>query len=204
MATDDRRIISLDAGTNLEFVRVHLRFDRGASTNVFGLKNNKTLRQTLMDKRYTGFTQFVLPKYASCLEVPLGRFLLDLKHRGDAIYRQFLNRFGDLSYSTFGIADDGYANATGVYVYYLGDELKYIGRCKDSMKKRVNHGYGMIHPKNCYIDGQSTNCRLNALMTPVRESVSLWLCPIRSVEEIELTEGLLLKRHDSSWNKQRP
>jgi hypothetical protein len=204
MATSDRRTISLDAATTLEFVRVHLRFDGGVSTNVFGLKNNKTLGQTLKDDRYAGLTQTVLLQYASCLEMPLGSFLLDLKHRGDAIYRQFLNRFGDLTYSTFGIADDSYVNATGVYVYSSGEELKYIGRCKDSMKKRVNHGYGKIHPKNCYIDGQSTNCRLNALITPLRESVSLWLCPMRSVEEIELTEVLLLRRHDSPWNTQRP
>ncbi|MFK4618979.1 hypothetical protein ABIF50_002256 [Bradyrhizobium diazoefficiens] len=63
----------------------------------------------------------------------------------------------------------------GVYAYFVGDDLKYIGRCKDSMKKRINHGYGKVHPKNCYLDGQSTNCHLNALIAPLRESVSLWL-----------------------------
>jgi hypothetical protein len=67
----------------------------------------------------------------------------------------------------------------------VGDELKYIGRGKDSMKKRVNCGHGKIHPKNCYLDGQSTNCDLNALIAPVREDVSLWLCRLNKKINLE-------------------
>lgn len=71
------------------------------------------------------------------------------------------------------------------------------------MKKRVNNGHGKIHPKNCYIDGQATNCHLNALIAQSREELSLWLCPIGSDEKIKMTEVLLLRRYYPSWNIQQ-
>lgn len=54
----------------------------------------------------------------------------------------------------------------------------------DSVSKRINHGRGKIHPKNCYLDGQATNYHLNALITAGGEGTGLWLCPVSSNEEI--------------------
>ncbi len=201
---DAKRVLSADAVTHFEFERVPLRFDGGAHSDVFAEKNNKTLEQTLVHRRYARLARLVLPKYASCLARPLGKFLCELKCNGDDGYLRFLNKYGDLTYSTFAIAHEGSLGAKGVYAYWVDEELKYIGRCRDSMRKRVNQGHGKIHPKNCYLDGQATNCHLNALITQARNSVSLWLCAIASDEEIERTELQLLRRYSPPWNIQRP
>ncbi|NKQ36867.1 MAG: hypothetical protein HF973_14810 [Chloroflexi bacterium] len=103
--------------------------------------------------------------------------------------------------SFFVIADSKFENTRGIYAYFVGDELKYIGRCRDSMKKRINQGYGKIHPKNCYLDGQVTNCRLNWLITGVQKNISLWLCVMDSLDEIVDEEKRLIRVCDPPWNK---
>lgn len=169
----------------------------------FRSKNNKTLRQTIEHHRYVKFKIEVISRYQEFLNFPLGEFLLGLKNEGDNFYTRFLNRYGDLVYSTFVIADEKYLGKKGVYAYSAGDELMYIGRCKDSIKKRINQGYGKIYPKNCYLDGQATNCHLNARITASAQDISLWLCPLESDEEIEVREKQLIRLHTPPWNVQR-
>ena len=84
-----------------------------------------------------------------------------------------------------------------------GEDLKYIGRCKDSMKKRVDQGYGKIHPKNCYLDGQATNCHLNSRITACEQDITLWLSPLDNNEEIERLEARLIRQCAPPWNIQR-
>jgi hypothetical protein len=196
------RALSIDERTPLEFTGVPLRFEGGTYSDVFAKKNNKTLSQTLEHHRYAGLAKFILPKYASSLATPLGTFLIDLKRSGDAVYRKFLNPYGDLVYSSFSLADRAQLKIKGVYAYYVGSELKYIGRCNDSVNKRINYGYGTIHPKNCFIDGQATNCRLNALITQAQETgqIGLWICQIAADESINVMEALLCRRYTPSWN----
>jgi hypothetical protein len=103
----------------------------------------------------------------------------------------------------FFITDQTVLQSKGVYAYLLGDELKYIGRCKDSMKKRIDQGYGKIHPKNCYLDGQATNCHLNSRITEVKDNVTLWLYQMESPSEIESMERALIRSCHPPWNIQR-
>lgn len=133
-----KRTLSLDGNERYDFAHVSLTFSDGSYENVFATKNNKTLRQTLEHHRYANLTSLMVPKFIANLEMPLGTFVQKLKHDGDSLYRRFLNKYGDSEYSIFLISDKQYWDAKGVYAYYLEDELKYIGRCKDSMKKRVN------------------------------------------------------------------
>ena len=84
-----------------------------------------------------------------------------------------------------------------------GNEVKYIGRCKDSMKKRINQGYGKIHPKNCYLDGQTTNCHINSMITEASNKVTLWLCEMQILSEIEIIEKELIRTYKPEWNIQR-
>ena len=78
--------------------------------------------------------------------------------------------------------------------------MKYIGRCKNSMKKRVNQGYGKIHPKNCHRDGQATNCRVNARITARSSPVALWLSRMDDGDVIETVERALIREHAPPWN----
>ena len=183
-----------------DFSIIELEFISTLYEDVFGLKNNKTVAETLQHHRYRRLTAEVEQRYPNILNEPLGTALLRLKHSGDQFYRRFLNPYGDLRYSTFSLATPEFESSTGVYAYFEGNVLRYIGRCRDSMKKRVTQGYGKIHPKNCYLDGQATNCRLNALITKTSETITLRICRIESRSEIEHVESSLIQRHKPPWN----
>ena len=183
-----------------DFSIIELKFTGKLYEDVFGLKNNKTVAETLQHRRYRRLSEEVKGRYPNILNEPLGTALLRIKHDGDQIYRRFLNPYGDLQYSTFSLATSEFESATGVYAYFDGNILRYIGRCRDSMKKRVNQGYGKIHPKNCYLDGQATNCRLNALISKTSGTISLRMCTIEDSSEIERVESSLIQRHKPDWN----
>jgi len=152
--------------------------------------------------KYAKLLESTLANYGDSLDQPLGEFLLSLKDAGDEYYKRFLNRYGDLKYSKFSLSDPKFHDLKGVYAYFQRDRLTYIGRCRDSMKKRINQGHGKIHPKNCYIDGQATNCHLNALITKVRKQISLKLHVMDSDSEIERLELQLIRELDPPWNIQ--
>lgn len=87
------------------FEQVPLRFADDRRENVFADKNNKTVRETLVHRRYQNLTQACTTRYSEHLDSRLGDFLLQLKRSGDPFYQEFLNPYGDLVYSTFCISD---------------------------------------------------------------------------------------------------
>jgi len=182
------------------FERVALEFVGGLYENVFALKNDKTVAETLAHHRYSALKSLAVERYPEQLHEPLGTFLLSLKMRGDAFYRRFLNRYGDLTYCQFRIADSAFLDAKGVYSYLLDDEVVYVGRCRDSMRQRVNQGYGKIHPKNCYRDGQSRNCHLNACIAEVVGRVTLRMRPMPFGKAIAVEEQRLIQLLRPMWN----
>ncbi len=196
--------MKLEVGeNNFEFLQVPLEFEAGSYKNVFSNKNNKTVSETLEHKRYAKLSKLIEASYLSSIEKPLGLFLSELKSSGDDFYKRFLNKYGDMEYSIFRISTSELLNCKGIYAYLAGDKLKYIGRCKDSMRKRINQGYGKIHPKNCYLDGQATNCHLNARITTENDNISLWLHKMDSETEIEILERNLIRSYNPEWNIQR-
>lgn len=159
----------------LLFEPVELHFDEGHFENVFAGKNNKTVKDTLVNHRYSKLREETTKKYPQYLSWNLGEFILYLKINGDKFYLKFLNKYGDGVYSRFLIKDEKYLNKKGLYIYTLADQLQYIGRCRDTFRKRINQGYGKIYPKNCYIDGQRTNCHLNSLITARKQEVRFFV-----------------------------
>ena len=183
-----------------QLITIPLNFKTDIYRDIFKDKNNKTLKETLETSRYNHLADRVNEKYIQGLNTNLGEFLLKLKDNGDVFYKEFLNKYGDLEYSTFYLANKDQYNLKGVYFYYLNAELKYIGRCRDSMQKRVNSGYGKISPKKCFKDGQSTNCKVNALVTKDRESIVLKIFAMEDVKEIEELESRLILECEPEWN----
>lgn len=189
-------------GRTWDFRPARLAFNPGRESNVFARKNNKSLRETIAHRRYRHLREAAMA-YSSRLDEPLGTFLYSLKTEDDTWYRNFLNPYGDLEYCSFVVEDSELSRERGIYLYMVGDEFVYVGRSRDPFRKRVNQGYGRIHPKNCYLDGQATNCHLNSLVAMEEPtSVSLWLCPMGSDEQIVDAEHLLIASLKPPWNIQ--
>jgi hypothetical protein len=182
------------------FRKVPLFFNEGFDQNIFAQKNDKTVRETLSSPKYSKLSQKIIRNYSTSLDKPLGEFLLQLKNENNIFYKEFLNQHGDKKYCVFSINDQRFLNEKGLYTYLIDGQIKYIGRCLDSFRKRINQGYGKIHPKNCYIDGQSTNCHLNSLISNNRDRITLFFCVLTDDREIEYLENILIKKHQPEWN----
>jgi len=183
-----------------QFRAYDLSYGQETYTNVFANKNNKTLVETLLHKKYQSLNKDVNRSYKTHLNLPLGEFLLDLKLKGDDFYKKFLNKNGDKTYSIFTLDNTTILNKKGIYLYKTGDAILYIGRCRDSLKKRINIGYGKITPKNCYKDGQSTNCHLNFRITSSEQKIEFWFCNMTDLDEISTIERQLIKKYQPPWN----
>ena len=55
--------------------------------------------------------------------------------------------------------------ASGVYAWIVNGDSKpiYIGEA-NNLKRRFNMGYGIISPRNCFVGGQITNCKMNKVV----------------------------------------
>jgi hypothetical protein len=71
-----------------------------------------------------------------------------------------LNKNGDGAFCHFSIHADDVA---GVYLWVVEGEIIYIGETV-KLWQRFNSGYGEIRPVNCYVGGQSTNCKMNKVV----------------------------------------
>lgn len=86
-----------------------------------------------------------------------------------------LNKYGSGPFCKFKIAK-GY-NTSGVYLIAHDSEILYVGECAHLAKRYSSSGYGGISPKNCYVGGQETNCRINNLIYQSKINghiLSLW------------------------------
>lgn len=71
-----------------------------------------------------------------------------------------LNAHGSGSFCRFTIHA---GNWPGVYLWVVDGEIIYIGETT-GLARRFNTGYGVIEPVNCYVGGQSTNCKMNKVV----------------------------------------
>lgn len=179
---------------------IELSFKESDLSNIFRNKSNKTLQETILTNKYKHLKLEIEENYKTFLDLPIGEFLYQLKSSNNTFYLKFLNPYGDLTYSNFCLKNKEDYDLKGVYFYYVKDELKYIGRCKDSMKKRINAGYGKISAKNCFKDGQSTNCKINNLVTQYTDDVVLKILVLENEKEIEKMEVELINKHKPKWN----
>ncbi|MGG3556274.1 hypothetical protein ABES23_06170 [Peribacillus frigoritolerans] len=187
----------------LTFEPVEISFKDEVSTNHFARLRPKSLAETIAKDRYNQFEPIVIEKYNEYLEWNIGEFLVYLKENGDNFYMRFLNQYGDLKFGTFRIEDKRYLSKKGIYAYSIDGEIKYIGRCLDNFQKRVNNGYGRISPKNCYLDGRNTNCRMNNLIIENMKQIKFHVCVMDNEEEIKEAEKYLIRKIDPSWNIQK-
>jgi hypothetical protein len=187
----------------IEFKLIPLTFKSKNISNIFYDKTNKTLKETFEHHKYSRLKLLLADKYKSHSDKKLGDFLKHLKETNDSNYKCFLNKYGDNNFCEFSIGDN--LNDKGIYCYIKDDKIKYVGRCTDNFKKRINQGYGKIHPKNCFIDGQATNCHLNSLINSEdKDNVRFGIYKMtdKSTEEIKELEKLILTCNRYEWNIQ--
>lgn len=193
-------IITIE-NVELVFQKTSLVFFENNIESTFKTKNNKTLKETLEHKRYKSVSKKITPPSEDELSMPLGKFLYEQKLSKNDEYKLFLNKYGDNKFCHFKLNSN--LNDKGLYAWVENDKIKYIGRCTDNFKKRVNQGYGKISAKNCFIDGQATNCHLNSEINKLK-NIDFYVFPMNnnSTEEINNLELKILKEMNFDWNIQ--
>jgi len=96
-----------------------------------------------------------------------------------------LNHYGKGPFCKFKIPNG--CNNCGVYAIVVEGHAKYIGECVN-LSSRYNMGYGIISPRNCFVGGQETNCRINNLILLASKNgtqLSLWFLPTKEYKAIE-------------------
>jgi hypothetical protein len=185
---------------SLRFFKVQLLFGPDTKVNLFALKNNKTVGETISESKYKFLSDIVKTRYSESVNNALGEFLLGRKLAGDKFYLRFLNRYGDETYCRFYFQDSYLLTRMGLYFYVVDKKIVYVGQSRDSFEKRINHGYGNISPKNCYLDGQATNCHLNSLITGCKTEVKLYLCELKDMAILGHLERDLIQNFRPDWN----
>lgn len=92
----------------------------------------------------------------------------------------------------------------GVYVLALEGQPIYVGKCRDLAQRFGPQGYGAIQPKNCFVGGQSTNCKINNLIllhARQGQQVELWFHATSGPAPVE--RDLIMKLRPP-WNTQVP
>jgi len=188
-------------GTEIQFVKTRLVFISNNIQTVFKNKNNKTLSETLELPRYKNIKKQLTTLTEIDFKKPLGNVLHEMKTNGILEYKLFLNKYGDNVYGEFKIEEN--LTDKGLYVWVVDNQIKYLGRCTDNFKKRVNQGYGKISAKNCFKDGQSTNCHLNSEINKYK-NVEFFVHKMNDSETVDINnlELKILNNFNFEWNVQ--
>ena len=184
----------------LSFREVKLYQFKNNLENIFKNYKSKTIAETINRNKYKNLKSLI--ENENDMNMPTGEFLLKLKNNGNKNYLSFLNNYGDKVYSHFGISENEVFSKKGIYTYYLNDKIKYIGITKDNYQKRINNGYGNISPKNCFKDGQTTNCHLNWLISSSFNNIKFYVKIMDNVDQIMSIEKKLIQKYDPPWNIQ--
>ena len=108
-----------------------------------------------------------------------------------------LHRYGAGKFCYFKIQNN--QNFCGVYLIKVNGVIKYIGECKN-LSKRFNMGYGQISPRNCFVGGQQTNCRINKKILEAskkKNKIELWF---KRTNNYMVEERNLIQHHMPEWN----
>ncbi len=109
-----------------------------------------------------------------------------------------LNTYGKGPFCKFKIPRDW--GECGVYAIVLNGAVKYIGECVN-LTSRYNMGYGNISPRNCFVGGQETNCRINNHIyneAQQDKEIDLWFF---ATGEYKAAEEQLRSEMQLEWNR---
>jgi hypothetical protein len=109
-----------------------------------------------------------------------------------------LHSYGEGPFCSFRIPNE-YNGKTGVYLLKINGDIVYVGKTND-LGIRFNQGYGNISPRNCYMGGPETNCRINNLILEEikkGQSIELFFYETDDIDSVELS---LISEKKPGWN----
>ena len=113
-----------------------------------------------------------------------------------------LNPYGTGSFCRLEVK--GLPAAPGVYALTVDGDVVYVGQTQNLSERWGPRGFARISPRNCYVRGQSTNCKINGSVLKAAErnsQIDLWLHETSDPKpcEVKLICGLT-----PPWNTQMP
>ena len=133
---------------------------------------------------------------------PDGKPLEDMpQHRYAAACSTPLNRHGEGPFCRFTVS--GLPPAPGLYAITVARKLVYVGIAIDLKRRWGSSDYARIQPRNCYRDGQSTNCKVNhAILVAAQDGLAIDLWIHQAAKPRPLEERLIAELAPP-WNDQR-
>jgi hypothetical protein len=166
----------------LYFKPVKLNFSGGVKEDVY-TRVQKPLKELLENPAFSHLVPQVNAQYSRYLSMKSGLFFGQLKERHDPFYREFLNSFGDEKYGTFRLQDSGEADKKGVLIVVFNQGIYHTVNCPDSFRVVINDVFGRISPEDCLLSGDSTRCRMNALLCNTRSASGVSVHPCEKEED---------------------
>jgi hypothetical protein len=112
-----------------------------------------------------------------------------------------LHKHGHGTFCKFRIVvQQGLERQGGVYALIVDESVCYIGECED-LVRRFNAGFGNIYPRNCYVNGRSTDCKVNRRVLEASKAggrVDLYFLP---TPERKAVEQRLIACYAPPWNQ---
>jgi hypothetical protein len=161
----------------LYFKPVKLNFSGFVKEDVFA-RVQKPLEDLLENPVFSHLLPQVNAKYSRYLSMKSGLFLGQLKERYDPFYREFLNTYGDEKFGTFRLGDSNEADKKGVLIIVVNKGVYHAVNCQETFRLIINDVFGRISAEDCLLSGDSTRCRMNALLSNNRSAsgVSVYQC----------------------------
>jgi hypothetical protein len=166
----------------LYFKPVKLKFSGGVREDLFA-RVQKPLGEILKNPVFNHLLPAINSRYSRYLPLKTGLFLSQLKERHDPFYREFLNIYGDEKYGAFRCEDSSDGDRKGVLVVVAGTGIYAVVNCPDTIRGMINDTFGRISAEECLLSGNSTRCRINALLCNNRKDAGMYVYASGNEEE---------------------
>jgi hypothetical protein len=174
----------------LYFKPVKLNFTGGVREDLFA-RVQKPLQEIIKNPAFSHLLPAINARYSQCLPLKTGLFLSQLKERHDPFYREFLNIYGDEKYGAFRLEDPREGDKKGVLVVVVNWGIYHVVNCPDTIRGIINDTFGRISPEDCLLSGDSSRCRMNALLCTNKKDAGIYIHTSGDEEErIHITELL--------------
>ena len=166
----------------LYFKPVKLNFSGGVREDFFA-RAQTSLQEILKNPAFSHLLSPVNAKYSRYLPMKSGLFLGQLKERHDPFYREFLNFYGDEKYGTFRMEESNEGSKKGVLIVVVNRGMYHAVNCPDTFRIMINDTFGRISSDDCLLIGDSTRCRINALLCNSRNDARIYTHPVEKEDE---------------------